>query len=46
VIKIWANLIKFGQNQNLISPRTFDFLRICFRNLIILTNSSLVKKIH
>jgi len=28
VIKIWANLIGFGQNQNLASPKTLDFLRL------------------
>jgi len=27
VIKIWANLIRFGQNQNLASRKTFDLLR-------------------
>jgi len=26
--KIWANLIGFGQNQNLVAPKTFDFLRL------------------
>jgi len=24
VIKIWENLIRFGQNQNLASPKTLD----------------------
>jgi len=28
VIKICLNLIRFGQNQNLASPKTFDFLRL------------------
>jgi len=28
VIKIWANLIRFGQNQNLASPKTLNFLRL------------------
>jgi len=23
-IKIWTNLIRFGQNQNLASPKTFE----------------------
>jgi len=31
VIKIWANLIRFGQNQNLASPKTFDLLRLWTR---------------
>jgi len=26
--KIWTNLIRFGQNQNLASPKTFDLLRL------------------
>jgi len=26
---IWANLIKFGQNQNLASPKMFDLRRLC-----------------
>jgi len=28
VIKIWAILIRFGQNQNLSSPKTFDLLQL------------------
>jgi len=28
VINIWANLIRFGQNQNLASPKTSDLLRL------------------
>jgi len=28
VIKIWENLIRFGQNQNLAFPKTLDFLRL------------------
>jgi len=24
--KVWANLIRFGQNQNLASPKTSDLL--------------------
>jgi len=28
VIKIWANLIRFGQNENLASPKTLDILRL------------------
>jgi len=28
MIKVWANLIKFGQNQNLASPKTSDLLRL------------------
>jgi len=24
--KIWAKMIRFGQNQNLASPKTFDIL--------------------
>jgi len=27
--KIWANLIRLGQNHNLASSKTFDLLRIC-----------------
>jgi len=27
-IEIWTNLIRFGQNQNLASPKTFDLLRL------------------
>jgi len=30
VIKIWANLIRFGQNQNLASSKTFNLLRQWF----------------
>jgi len=26
VIKTWTNLIRFGQNQNLASSKTFDLL--------------------
>jgi len=26
--KIWANLIRFAQNQNLASPKTLDLLRL------------------
>jgi len=29
VMENWANLIRFGQNQNLVSPKTFDLLRLC-----------------
>jgi len=29
VIKIWTNLIKFGQNQHLASQKSFDTLRLC-----------------
>jgi len=29
VIKIVPNLIRFGQNQILASPKTFDLLRLC-----------------
>jgi len=32
VIKIWENLIIFGQNQNLASPKTFDLLKLWFKN--------------
>jgi len=28
VTKIWVNLIRFGQNQNLASLKTLDFLRL------------------
>jgi len=28
VIKIWANLIRFGQNRNHASPKTLDLLRL------------------
>jgi len=27
--KIWASLIRFSQNQNLVSPKQFDLLRLC-----------------
>jgi len=27
--KIWAKVIRFGQNQNLSSPKIFDLLRLC-----------------
>jgi len=29
VIKILSSLIRFGQNRNLTSPKTFDLLRLC-----------------
>jgi len=28
VIKIWENLIRFGQNQSLASPKTINLLRL------------------
>jgi len=31
VIKIWANLIRFGQSQNLASPKSFNPLRLCIK---------------
>jgi len=40
VIKIWANLIRFGQNQNLASPKSFDLLRLCYLLLMINFNLS------
>jgi len=36
VIKICTNLIRFGQNQNLASPKTFDHLRLCCTLRIIM----------
>jgi len=27
--QIWAKVIRFGQNQNLASQKTFDLLRLC-----------------
>jgi len=33
VIKTWANLIKFGQNQNLTSPITFELLWLCYYSI-------------
>jgi len=27
--EIWAKVIRFGQNQNLASPKVFDLLRLC-----------------
>jgi len=27
--EIWADLIRFEQNQNLASPKKFDLLRLC-----------------
>jgi len=33
VIKIWANLVRFGQNQHLASLKTFDILQLCFKGI-------------
>jgi len=33
--KIWANLIRFGKNQNLASPKTLDLLWLCCEVFII-----------
>jgi len=27
--KIWVKVIRFGLNQNLASPKTLNFLRLC-----------------
>jgi len=27
--EIWAKVIRFGQDQNLVSPKAFDPLRLC-----------------
>jgi len=34
VIKIWANLIRFVQNQNLAPPKTLDLLWLCSQDII------------
>jgi len=33
--EIWAKVIRFGQNQNLASPKTFYLLRLCFELLVL-----------
>jgi len=30
-VKIWAKVIRFGQNQNLASPKAFDLLQLCLK---------------
>jgi len=34
VIKIWTNLFRFGQNQNLASPKTLDLLLLRGRSIL------------
>jgi len=30
--EIWTKVIRFGQNQNLASLKTFDLLRLCLHD--------------